>query len=86
MPDVCIEKHKRIDEMLLNQKCQIAEHDGRIDVLERFRSGTEVEIKNLVEQIRQLVNVIKWMMGLAVTTLLSLAIWFFQQILGRGFN
>lgn len=82
MSDVCKEKHNRIDEKFEITERRLNNHSSRIDSLEQFRSSTEIEIKNLVEQIKSLVSTIKWFMGLTFTTLVGFFIWYIQQ-LGR---
>ena len=80
--DVCNEKHKRIDETLDRHDIRLNNHGVRIDNLERYQSKTEVEIKNLIEQIKALVTTIKWAMGLTITTLLGFFIWYVQNLRG----
>ncbi len=80
MIDVCNEKHKRIDETLDRYDIRLNNHGDRIDNLERYQSKTEVEIKNLIEQIKVLVITIKWAMGLTFTTLLGFFIWYVQNL------
>lgn len=61
---------------------RLNDHSKRIDALEQFKSSTEIEIRNLVEQIKNLVSTIKWFMGLTFTVLAGFFIWYIQQ-LGR---
>lgn len=80
MEDVCEVKHKRIDERLDTQDRRINNHSERLDVLERYQSKSEEQIKNLCEQIKSLVSTIKWSMGLLVTSLIGFIIWYIQQL------
>ena len=73
MSDICDERHKRIDEKL-------NEHDTRLNNLEQYKSRTEVEIKNLIEQIKSLVTTMRWFMGLFASSLIGFFIWYVQNI------
>ena len=55
-------------------------HSERLDKLEQFKSSTETEIKNLIEQIKNLVATLKWFMGFSITVLVGFFIWYIQQI------
>lgn len=55
-------------------------HSERLDKLEQFKSSTETEIKNLIEQIKNLVATMKWFMGFSITVLVGFFIWYVQQI------
>jgi len=80
MSDVCKEKHSRIDEKFITHEKRINNHSERIDQLEQFKSSTQIEIKNLIEQIKSLVSTIKWFMGLTFGTLLGFFIWYIQKL------
>jgi len=80
MSDVCKEKHSRIDEKFNLHEKRINNHSERIDQLEQFKSSTQIEIKNLIEQIKSLVSTIKWFMGLTFTTLVGFFIWYIQKL------
>lgn len=82
MEKICEEKHKRIDEKFDTHEKRLNNHGERIDKIEQFRSSTEIEIKNLIEQIKALVSTMKWFIGLTFTTLVGFFIWYIQQ-LGR---
>lgn len=78
--EICIEKHKNINQRLDVHDKRLNNHSQRIDELEQHRSRTEAKIENLCEQIKSLVTTIKWAMGLTVGTLLSFFIWYIQNI------
>lgn len=67
------------------QRCEtrLNNHSERLDELEQYRAQSQTEIKNLIEQIKQLISTMKWAMGLTVGTLLSFFIWFVQGLGGR---
>ena len=59
---------------------RLNDHSKRIDTLEQFKSSTEIEIRNLIEQIKSLVSAIKWFMTFGIATLVGFFIWYIQQI------
>lgn len=80
MTDICTEKHKQIDKQFAVDNTRLNNHSERIDKLEQFRSSTETEMKNLVEQIKSLVSTIKWMMTSTIVILASFLIWYIQKM------
>ena len=80
MGEICTERHKRIDERLDVHDQRLNNHGERIDALEQHKSRTEVEIKNLIEQIKSLVTTMRWFMGLFASSLIGFFIWYIQNI------
>lgn len=80
MENVCIEKHKRVDECLATQDRRLSNHSERIDKLEQFESSTRIEIRNLIEQIKNLVSALRWFTGITITTLVGFFIWYIQNL------
>ena len=78
--DICREKHKQIDEKFESYDEKLGDHSKRIKRLENYKSANEVEIRNLVEQIKNLVATLKWMMATAFVSLLGFFIWYIQTI------
>lgn len=78
--DLCNERYDRVDDRLSKAEKTIDSHRSRIGNLEQFRSSTEIEIKNLVKQIGDLVSVIKWFMGLLATSMIGFFIWYVQML------
>ena len=78
--DVCKEKHKQIDDRMDSIDDRLNNHSGRIKSLENYRSANEVEIRNLVEQIKNLVGTLKWMITSLVAMLAGFFIWYVQTI------
>ncbi|MDU4597207.1 hemolysin XhlA family protein [Clostridium sporogenes] len=68
---VCEEKHKRLEEKINVHDTRLNDHAGRIDKLEQNQSRVDVKIENLCEQIKQLISVLKWYIGLTVGALVS---------------
>lgn len=80
MEDMCKEKHKQIDERFEKTDDRLNNHSERIKSLENYKSANEVEIRNLVEQIKNLVGTLKWMITSLVAMLAGFFIWYVQTI------
>jgi predicted nucleic acid-binding Zn-ribbon protein len=80
MEDMCREKHKQIDERFEKNDDRLNNHSERIKSLENYKSANEVEIRNLVEQIKNLVGTLKWMITSLVAMLAGFFIWYIQTI------
>jgi len=76
---ICDERHKRIDEKLELHERRLNNHGERIDKLEQFKSSTEIEIKNLIEQIKSLVTTMRWFIGLLVGSFVAFFFYAVQQ-------
>ena len=68
---VCEEKHKRIEEKINVHDIRLNDHGKRIDKIEQSQSRTDAKIENLCDQLKQLVSVLKWYIGLSVGALVS---------------
>ena len=79
-PELCLEKHKRIDEKLNTHEKRLAKHSDRLDKLEQYQSRTEAIIKNLCEKIDSLVTTMRWFIGLLVGAFVT----FFFYVVQRG--
>lgn len=65
-----------MNEELINHQIEIHEkrlnnHSERIDKIEQSQSRTDAKIENLCDQLKQLVSVLKWYIGLSVGALVS---------------
>lgn len=87
--DICVEKHKRLDEKIINLEIDIGRHDKVIEELQDFKSGTVVEIKNLCKSIDNLAkntdgliksvkNTVATLVLMFLGTLLSFFVWYVQ--------
>lgn len=74
------EKIKYLEKEDSRHERRLNDHGKRIDALEQFKSSTEIEIRNLIEQIKSLVSTMKWFMGLMFGTLLGFLIWYIQKL------
>jgi len=80
MSDICTEKHRQVDKQFDVNEKRINNHSDRIDSLENSRASTDIEIRNLIEQIRSLVSTIKWMTTSTIITLAGFLIWYIQKL------
>jgi hypothetical protein len=65
-----------MNEELLVHRVEICEkrldnHGGRLDNLEQEGRELKTELKNLCENLKMFTNILKWFIGLWVTTLLG---------------
>ncbi len=58
---------------------RLNDHSKRLDILEQFKSSTETEVKNLIEQIKSLVTTMRWFIGLLVGAFVSFFFYAIQQ-------
>jgi chromosome segregation ATPase len=58
---------------------RLNDHSKRLDILEQFKSSTETEVKNLIEQIKSLVTTMRWFIGLLVGAFVSFFFYAVQQ-------
>lgn len=78
--NVCIEKHKRVDERLDLTERRLNDHSARLDKVEQYQSRFEIQIENLCSKIDSLLSAMKWTTGLLITTLAGFFIWYIQQL------
>ncbi|NFM30692.1 hypothetical protein FDC02_05155 [Clostridium botulinum] len=76
---VCEEKHKRIEEKINVHDIRLNDHSKRIDKIEQSQSRTDAKIENLCDQLKQLVSVLKWYVGLTVGGLVSFFLYAIQH-------
>ncbi|WFD12443.1 hemolysin XhlA family protein [Tepidibacter hydrothermalis] len=62
--EICIEKHKHIEQKLKEHEKRLDGHSKRIDDLCEDGREYKVQIQNLCRQIEDLTKTIKWFMGL----------------------
>lgn len=55
-----------VEDKIKTHDKRLDSHSERLDEFDRFKSSTTVEIKNLIEQIKNLVSTMKWFIGLLV--------------------
>ncbi len=65
-PELCAERHQRVDEKFSVYERRLNNHGERIDQLEQHKSKTEATILHLCEKIDGLVKTMRWFIGLLV--------------------
>jgi chaperonin cofactor prefoldin len=75
---LCEERHKNVTENLKDHEVRLNNHAGRLDKLEQNEATHSTEIKNLCTQIRNLVNTLKWGMGLVGASFLGLFLYLLE--------
>lgn len=83
MDEICKEKHRRIDECLLQNKRQIEEQDKRIDKLDRADAQKSEAINNLCLKIEGQTKAIWGLVSSIFVMLGGFFIWYVQTIGGR---
>jgi citrate synthase len=79
--ELCIEKHKRIDEKLKTQDDRLNKHGEILDKLEQDNASFKTELKNLCDNLKSLTSVMKWFIGIWVTTLLGFFIYSIEKFI-----
>ncbi|MCS4440086.1 hemolysin XhlA family protein, partial [Clostridium botulinum] len=72
-------KHKRIEEKINVHDIRLNDHSKRIDKIEQSQSRTDAKMENLCDQLKQLVSVLKWYVGLTVGGLVSFFLYAIQH-------
>lgn len=66
-----LEIRKGYDDKLANHEKRLNIHGERLDAIEIECKESAVQIKNLIKSIDSLVTTLKWMIGIAVPSLLT---------------
>jgi hypothetical protein len=77
--DLCEMRHRQITEKFKEQDDRFEENETEIRSLRDFKIGTELEMKNLIEQIKRLISMMTWFFVTAFGTLLGFFIWYIQS-------
>lgn len=64
---LCGKTHEIIGETLRNHELQLDNHSKKIYELERDGREYKIEIKNLCKKVNDLINTIKWGIGIFIT-------------------
>lgn len=80
LQELCLEKHKHIDEKFDNLGQTVQGHEERISKIENSQIRTETIVQNLCSQIQSLISVLKWSIGVLVTTGIGFIIWYIQTL------
>lgn len=84
MDDACKERHKSIDKRLDTQDTRLNAHAQQLDQLIVSDATNKTAIGNLCKQIADLVNTIRWLIGILVVPILGGIIGFFFYAAQRG--
>lgn len=77
---LCNERMKKTEEHQARQDLRLDNHSTRLDQLEQYRAGFEIQIGHLCEKIDGLIKTIQWGGGLLVSVLVGFFIWYIQNI------
>ena len=67
----CEIQRGHLKERIDRNETRLNNHSDRIDKLEQYRSSVEKQLENLVEQVANLVSIMKWFMGLFIGAFIS---------------
>lgn len=71
MNGLCDEKHKRVDERLDTHERRLNAHSDQLDGLLVSDAKNTTSLDNLCKQIADLVQTVKWLIGLAGSSLIG---------------
>jgi predicted nuclease with TOPRIM domain len=73
--ELCLEKHKRLEEKLDIHDTRLNNHGNRLDKLEQDNASFKAELKNLCDNLKQLTGVLKALIGLGASALVGFFIY-----------
>lgn len=69
--EVCLERHKRVDERLdKNDEC-LNNHGSRLDKIEQDGRELKTELKNLCKSLKSMTDIMKWFLTVMGGALIS---------------
>ena len=77
--NLCLERHRSINDKAEVHDRRLNDHSGRIDRLEQRGASVDTKIENLCEQIRSLVSIMKWFLGASAGALIGFFFYAVQQ-------
>lgn len=77
---LCNERMKKTEEHQARQDLRLDNHSTRLDQLEQYRAGFEIQIGHLCEKIDGLIKTIQWGGGLLVSVLVGFFVWYIQNL------
>lgn len=69
--EVCLERHKRVDERLDKHDDRLNHHGTRLDTLEQDGRELKTEIKNLCKSLKSMTDIMKWFLTVMGGALIS---------------
>jgi len=79
--ELCLEKHKRLEEKCELHEKRINNHGDRLDKLEQDNASFKVELKTLCDNLKALTGVLKGLIGLGATTLVGFFIYTIENLI-----
>lgn len=70
--ELCKKIQERFDEKLNTHEKRLNNHSERLDTIEQDGREYNVQIANLCTQVSNLVNTLKWLIGLSVPAILTI--------------
>ena len=82
--ELCEEKHKEIENKIRGCRQWIAEHETKIDTLEKSNSAANEKFNNLIRRMDSLTKVSWWVVGLMGTSLVGFFFVIIEDHLMKG--
>lgn len=82
--ELCEKEHKSVDERFDRHEKWLGEHEEKIDELQKSDVKNTTEIQNLCKQIADLVNTLRWLIGILVVPFIGGLIGFFFYAIQHG--
>ncbi|NRT90078.1 hemolysin XhlA family protein [Clostridium beijerinckii] len=79
--ELCLEKHKRLEEKLETHEKRLNAHGEKLDSLEQDNASFKAELRSLCDNLKALTSVMKWFIGIWVTTLLGFFIYSIEKLI-----
>jgi predicted nuclease with TOPRIM domain len=79
--ELCLEKHKRLEEKCETHTIRLNNHGERLDKLEQDNASFKVELKSLCDNLKALTSVLKGLIGLGATTLVGFFVYTIETLI-----
>ena len=70
--ELCKQIHREVNDKFILTEKRLNDHSERLDTMEQDSREYNVQISNLCKQVGDLVSTIKWLIALAVPTVLTI--------------
>lgn len=77
---ICKEKHNRLNEIIGEHSDRLNKHGVRLDKIERYQSRFEVELRNLIKKIDDLIGILKWFLLALLASGGSFFVWYIKNL------
>lgn len=68
---ICEERHKKIDQEFSRQERRLNSHSDELDLIKVNYSRLDEKLLGVIEQLKNLVSVMKWFIGLMVASFIG---------------